>query len=260
MDLDAFIAPASSVVARGNMKADALRFGSIEATHVNSKLRLQARQVFFSDIKAETYGGSATADLSFELSGKNTAFKAEARLARIDMDHLLAAFQNARGMMTGTLEGELKLAGKIEHSLSPLAGIHGAGHVTVRNGQVPSLKLNENLMKLAHFNDLGPAKQDPSSFSSISTELSLANQRISNSKIDILGYGVNVQGSGSFSVTGSYGLDYHGVAEILAKQGFFANTIARLSGATVKDGRLSLPFHVGGTIQNPIFSKGKKAE
>ncbi len=26
--------------------------------------------------------------------------------------------------------------------------------MTVRNGQVPSLKLNANLMKLAHFNDL----------------------------------------------------------------------------------------------------------
>jgi hypothetical protein len=28
----------------------------------------------------------------------------------------------------------------------------------VRSGQVPNLKLNANLMKLAHFNDLGPAK------------------------------------------------------------------------------------------------------
>jgi hypothetical protein len=41
----------------------------------------------------------------------------------------------------------------------------------VRNGQVPSLKLNANLMKLAHFNDLGPAKSDPSSFNLITTDL-----------------------------------------------------------------------------------------
>jgi hypothetical protein len=105
--------------------------------------------------------------------------------------------------MTGTMEGELKLAGEIEHSLNPLARIHGGGHVRVRDGQVPSLKLNESLMKLAHFNDLGPAKHDPSSSSSISTNLSLANQQISSSDIDIVGYGVNVEGSGSLSVTGS---------------------------------------------------------
>ncbi len=260
VDFDAFIGSASSVVAQGEMKTDALRFGSIEATNVNCKLRLQARQIVFSNVRAETYGGSATGDLSFKLSGKNPSFNADARIRRIAMDHLLAAFRTARGKMTGTMEGDLRLAGEIEHTLRPLAGMHGTGHVTVRNGQVPSLKLNENLMKLAHFNDLGPAKQDPSSFSSISTDLSLSNQRISSSDIDIAGYGVNVEGSGSLSVTGSDRLDYRGVAEILAKQGFFTNTIARLSGATLKNGRLSFPFRVGGTIQNPIFSKGKKTD
>jgi len=260
VDFDAFIDAVSSVVAQGAMKADSLRFGSIEATNVNSKLRLQARQVFFSDARAETYGGSATGELFFNLSGKNPSFRAEARISRVDMEHLLAAFRNVRGKMTGTMEGELRLAGEIEHTLSPLAEMQGTGQVTVRNGQAPSLKLNENLMKLARYNDLGPAKQNPSSFSSITTDLRLANQRISSSKIDIVGYGVNAQCSGSLSVTGSDALDYQGVAEILAKQGFFTNTLARLSGATLKNSRLSFAFRVGGTIQNPIFSQKKKAD
>ena len=74
--------------------------------------------------------------------------------------------------MTGKMEGDVRE--KIAHSLRPLAGIRGGGHLTVRNGQVPSLKLNANLMKLAHFNDLGPAKNDPSSFNLITTDLELA--------------------------------------------------------------------------------------
>jgi hypothetical protein len=260
VDFDAFIGQTSSVVAQGTMKADTLRFGSITATNVNSRLRLQTRQVFFSDARAETYGGNATGEIFFNLSGKNPSFKADARISRIDMEHLLAAFRNVRGKMTGTMEGELKLAGEIEHTLSPMAGMQGTGQVTVRNGRAPSLKFNENLMKLARFNDLGPAKENPSSFSSISTDLRLANQRISSSKMDVVGYGVNAQCSGSLSVTGSDALDYRGVAEILAKQGFVTNTFARLSGATLKNGRLSFDFRVGGTIQNPIFSKGKKAD
>jgi hypothetical protein len=116
---------------------------------------------------------------------------------------LLAAFPNGGGRMTGKMEGDLKLAGEIEHTARPLAGIRGAGHVTVRNGQVPSLKLNANLMRLAHFNDLGPAKNDPSSFNLVTTDLELANQRISSKVIDIDGYGVDVDGSGSVSLSGS---------------------------------------------------------
>jgi uncharacterized protein involved in outer membrane biogenesis len=252
------INPASSSMdGEGSLKAGLLRFGAVEVRNLDSKLRLESRHVFFTDVKAGVYGGSAVGGLSFDLSKKNTSFKTNARLSGINLAQLLAAFPNGGGRMTGKMEGDVRLGGEIEHSLRPLAGIRGAGHLTVRNGQVPSLKLNANLMKLAHFNDLGPAKQDPSSFNLITTDLELADQRISSRVIDIDGYGVDVDGSGSVSVSGSDELNYRGLAEITTKESFFTNTIARLSGATLKDGKLQFPFRIGGTIDSPVFSKGK---
>jgi uncharacterized protein involved in outer membrane biogenesis len=242
---------------QGSLKAGLLRLGSVDVRSLESKLRLEARRVFFTDVKAEVYGGSAAGELSFDLSGKNASFKADARFSGINVAQLLAAFPNGGGKMTGKMEGDVKLAGEVEHSLRPLAGIHGGGRITVRNGQVPSLKLNANLMKLAHFNDLGPAKNDPSSFNVITTDLELANQRISSRVIDIDGYGVDVDGSGSLSVSGTDELNYRGLAEITTKESFLTNTVARLSGATLKDGKLQFPFRIGGTIDNPVFSKGK---
>ena len=258
VNLAGIIDPSSSSMdGQGRLKADFLRFGSVEARNLNSKLRLESRQVFFTDVKAEVYGGSAVGSLSFDLSAKNTSFKSNARLSGINVAQLLAAFPNGGGRMTGKMEGDLKLAGEIAHSLRPLAGMHGTGHLTVRNGQLPSLELNANLMKLAHFNDLGPAKDDPSSFKLITTDLELDNQRISSRLIDLDGYGVDVDGSGSVSVSGSDDLNYRGLAEITTKESFFTNTIARLSGATLKDGKLQFPFRIGGTIDSPTFSKGK---
>jgi uncharacterized protein involved in outer membrane biogenesis len=247
----------SSTDGQGSVKAGLLRFGSVEARNLESKLRLEARHVFFTEVKAEVYGGSAAGDLTFDLLGKNVTFKTDARLKGINVAQLLAAFPGGGGKMTGKMEGDVKLAGEILHSLRPLAGIRGAGHVTVRNGQVPSLKLNANLMKLAHFNDLGPAKNDPSAFNLITTDLELDNQRISSRLIDIDGYGVDVDGSGSVSVSGSDELNYRGLAEITTKESFFTNTVARLSGAALKDGKLQFPFRIAGTIDNPVFSKGK---
>jgi len=247
----------SSMDGQGNLKVGLLRFGAVEARNLESKLRLESRRVFFTDVKAEVYGGSAMGGLSFDLSKKDASFKTNARLNGINLAQLLAAFPNGGGKMTGKMEGDERLAGEIAHSLRPLAGIHGTGHLTVRNGQVPSLKLNANLMKLAHFNDLGPAKNDPSSFNLITTDLELAEQRISSRVIDIDGYGVDVDGSGSVSVSGSDELNYRGLAEITTKESFFTNTIARLSGATLKDGKLQFPFRIGGTIDSPVFSKGK---
>jgi uncharacterized protein involved in outer membrane biogenesis len=258
VNLAGIINPSSSSMnGQGNLKTGLLRFGAVEASHLDSQLRLEARRVFFTGVKAEIYAGSAAGDLTFDLSGKNMKFTTNARLSGINVARLLAAFPSGGGQMTGKMEGDVKLAGEIEHSLRPLSGMHGTGHVTVRNGQVPSLKLNANLMKLAHFNDLGPAKNDPSSFNLITTDLELADRRISSRAIDIDGYGVDVDGSGSLSVSGSNELNYRGLAEITTKEGFLTNTVARFSGASLVDGRLQFPFRIGGTIDSPIFSKGK---
>ena len=259
VNVDAIADPTSTTLdGQGTLKAGLLRFGSIEAKDLNSTIRLQARQVFFTDVKVETYGGNATGDLSIKLSGKNASFKTDVRMKGIDVAHLLTAFQSARGKMTGKMEGELKIAGEIEHSLHPLEGLHGSGHLTVHNGRVPSLNLNANLMKLAHYNDLGPAKNDPSSFNFVSTDLELDHERISSKVIDIDGYGVDLDGSGSVSLSGSDELNYQGVAEIVSQQGFVTNLFARLAGGTLKDGKLSFPFRIEGTIENPKFLKGTK--
>jgi uncharacterized protein involved in outer membrane biogenesis len=257
VNADAIADPASTTLdGQGTLQAGLLRFGSIEAKNLRSHIRLQARRVLFTDVKAQTYGGDTRGELSIKFSGKNPSFKTDTTLQRIDVAQLLGAFQNARGKMTGKMDGELKIAGEIGHSLHPLEGLHGSGHLTVRDGQVPSLKLNANLMKLAHYNNLGPAKDDPSSFNSVSTDLELDHERISSRVIDIDGYGVDVDGSGSVGISGSGELNYRGVAEI-SKQGFVTNLFARLAGGTLKDGKLSFPFHIGGTIDNPVFSKGE---
>ena len=258
VNLIGMINPSStSMDGQGGVKAGLLRFGAVEARNLESRLRLEARHVFFTDVKADVYGGSTEGDMTFDLSGKNVKFKSNARFKGMNVAQLLAAFPNGGGKMTGKMEGGLSLAGEIAHSLRPLAGMHGAGHVTVRNGKLPSIKLNANLMQLAHFNDLGPAKNDPSSFNLITTDLELDHERIASKVIDVDGYGVDVDGSGTVSVSGSDELNYRGLAEITTKESFITNTVARLSGATLKDGKLQFPFRITGTIDSPVFSKGK---
>jgi hypothetical protein len=58
---------------------------------------------------------------------ENASFKTDARMKRIDVAQLLSVFKNGRGKMTGKMDGELKIAGEIEHSLHPLERLHGIG-------------------------------------------------------------------------------------------------------------------------------------
>src|SRR5580693_467927 len=99
----------SSTDGQGTVKAGLLRFGAIEARNLESKLRLEARHVFFTDVQAGVYSGSAAGDLTFDLSGKNVSFKTEARLKGVNVAQLLAAFPNGGGKMTGKKIGDVKL-------------------------------------------------------------------------------------------------------------------------------------------------------
>jgi uncharacterized protein involved in outer membrane biogenesis len=258
VNVDAMIDPnASAMGGQGRVRAERLSFGAIDAKNVAFTLQLWAKQAFLADVKAEACGGRASGALFFDLTGKRPAFRMNAKFNGIDMVAVLQPFENGRGKMSGEMDGDLTLAGQILHTHRPLAGIHGNGHVTLRSGRVPSLALNENLTRLVKFNNQGPAKDNPASFSRISTDLELSNLRITSKTIDIDGYGVDVDAAGNVNVDGSDEIDYSGVARITTKQGFFTNTFARFAGATVTNGLISFPFKVNGTIGQPVFVKGK---
>jgi uncharacterized protein involved in outer membrane biogenesis len=254
VDFDAFTGPASSLVAEGDFKADSVRFGLILATNVKSHLRILTKQVLFSNFSVEAHGGHATGDFSFGLAGPNTTFSTNMQVNDVDMAYLVAQFSEGRGKMTGKMQGNLKVEGQIEHSPNPLERIHGSGRIMVRNGELPTLNQDKNMIKMTRFRDPGSASRAPSSFSSFAADMNLADRRMFSHQINVDFYGIDIQCSGSLGVTGGGGLDYRGVANVLNSQGFFTDMMARMSGAKLEKGKLSFPIRIEGTLQNPKFS------
>jgi uncharacterized protein involved in outer membrane biogenesis len=240
---------------RGTVRASHLSFGAVDTENLAAGLQLEPRKAFFTEIKADVFGGSAMGDLSFDLSGTKTAFRTQVHFTGLRMEHLLSAFENGRGKMTGRMEGDVTLSGLVEPTMRPLAGLRGKGHLTIRDGEAPTLQLNANLKKLVRFNNLGPAKENPSAFNKISTDLELDNLHVTGKNIDIDGYGVDIDGSGSISVDGFDEVNCQGTAQITAPQGFLTNTFARFAGGKLQNGRILFPFRIDGTVEKPTFSK-----
>jgi uncharacterized protein involved in outer membrane biogenesis len=242
------------LVAEGTLKIDSLHVMDLVVTNVNSKLRLFPKQVFFDDLDFKCYDGHAVGNLSFSLAGQNPHYNTDAKLSGVNVAKLLDALPDARGKMTGTLDGTVKLDGEVSHSPDPLAGIGGSGQMTVRNGRLPSLQLNKNLLDLARTAKMGPASGDPSAFSSIAMDFTIANSRISTTKATIVGNGVDLNGSGSIALAGGGSLDYQGVAKVAAGQNALTSILGGMAGATLAGGKMAFPFHLTGTLQNPKFT------
>ena len=239
--------------ASGTLTADSLRFGAFEVTSVKTRVRLFPREVFLDDLNFGLYKGQAAGGLSFDFSRANPAYKVAAKMTGVDVASLLNSFPDARGKMTGTMEGNIQLAGAVTNSPDPLAGANGTGQMNIRNGNLPSLDLNQNLMRLARFTQFGPAEGDPSSFSSIAADLNIADQRIRTKQLTIVGNGVDITAAGILALAGEGNLSYDGVANAVAGANPVSNLIANLSGATFANGKLTFPFTLAGTLENPNF-------
>ncbi len=247
--------PAGPAVAQGTIKADALHFGNVEVTKLKSKIRLFPKQVFVDDLDVSLYGGSAMGNLSLNFGGPHLLYTVDARLKGINVAEFLTAFPQAKGRMTGTLDGAAKLDGEVLNSSDPLAGISGAGQASIRNGKMPSLQLGSNLRALVKMANVGPANGDPSSFSSLSTDFRIADARLSNNKISLVGNGVDVDGSGSMTMAGQGTLNYQGDASLAAGDtNPLASVLGGFAGAKFANGKMTFPFSVGGTFADPKFS------
>jgi uncharacterized protein involved in outer membrane biogenesis len=247
--------PAGPAVAQGSLKVDALDFGNLSVTKVKSKIRLYPKQVFVDDLDMKLYSGDTTGNLSLNFGGPNLVYSVDAKLKGVNVEELLNTFPQAKGMMTGTLEGTAKLKGTVVKSPDPLAGIDGSGQASIRNGRMPSLELGSNLRTLAKAAGVGPANGDPSSFSSISADFQIANAQLSSNKIALVGNGVDVDGSGSMTMAGDGTLDYQGDASLaISGNNPLGSVLGGLAGAKMENGKLTFPFTVGGTFAKPKFS------
>jgi uncharacterized protein involved in outer membrane biogenesis len=242
------------LVAEGTLKMDSLLVMNLVVTNVKTKLRLFPKQVFFDGLDFKCYDGHVVGNLSFSLAGQNPHYNTDAKLDSVNVARLLDAFPDARGKMTGTLAGTVRLDGEVSHSADPLAGIRGSGQMTIRNGKLLCLQLEKNLLDLARLAKMGPAYGDPASFSSIAMDFTIANNRINATKATIVGNGVKVDGSGSLALAGEGSLDYQGVAKVAASQNALTSILGSISGATVANGKMTFPFNLAGTLQHPKFT------
>ena len=169
------------------------------------------------------------------------------------MAKLLAEFPDAKGMMTGKMDGNMVVAGEVVDSPDPLAGIRANGQARIRDGRLPTLQLSKNLLELSRLSEIGPGSGDPGAFSSISYDVHVAQSRITTNKVVVIGNGVDADGSGSLTLAGAGSLSYEGTARLAAKKNPLSEVLANMSGATFADGKLSFPFTIGGTLHNPLF-------
>lgn len=252
LDLKQWKGPSGPAPIAGTLHADKAQFGDIRLTNVKSGIEILPAQFTFHDFKAKTYRGEASGNFTFNFSKTKTRFDTDLKVSGVGINYLLKEFQSGTPAMTGMMQAQFKLAGTIEHTANPLAGIRGTGHFTIRNGEIAALKSSKSMEEMKRFRSSAAASKPVSAFSTFSGDVDLTREKLVNKQVGIDFYGIDVDGSGSLAEQ-SGRLNYKGTATIEQKQGFFIRTFAKMfKGAKSKSGKLVFPIVVSGTLANPV--------
>ncbi len=252
-DFNAFKADPNAKAA-GHLDADVAGFGDIHVKNLHSGILVSPVELMFKNFQAKTYRGRMTGNFTLNLAGKNPSFHSDLNVSGIGVPYLLGEFQKGPPAMTGMMQAKLTVGGEIVHTAHPLAGISGAGQFIVRNGEFPSLTHNKSMAEMKRFRNPSAAAKPISAFSQFAGDVELKNHRFTNRKIGFDFYGIDIAGGGTLNEANG-GLNYTGAATIEKKQGFFTNVFARMfKEAKEKQGRLTFPIRLVGTLSNPKFS------
>ncbi len=239
---------------QGKLTASTAGFGSIHTRDLSSDVQIMPLELVFKNFQTKTYRGKAHGDFIFNFQGKQTTFQAKVQVTGVGVPYLLAEFENGPPKMTGMLQAKLDVGGKIAHSSSPLGDMYGTGTLMVRQGDLPGLNQNPSMKQVKQFRSKDAAGKPPAAFSTFGVDMDLKNQRMYSKRVAVDFYGIDVDMSGSMSLTGGP-VRYQGTATIEKKQGFFFNTFARwFKGAKEQNGRLEFPIKLSGTLAHPEFT------
>jgi uncharacterized protein involved in outer membrane biogenesis len=239
------VAPSSRTV--GQLSIRVLGVSNLEATHVETSIKVSPTEIRLGDLHFEFYGGQGQGAIALSLRPPAPHYQAQIQLAGVNVANVLMQFPYARGQMTGTLNGHATFSG------TDGAGQEGEGVLIIRKGTWPKLKLQPTLLELLRLADLGSASANLARFSSISAQWRLAPGMVTVTKLHIVDQGAIVDSSGTVDLAQDGRLDFRGDLRMPARRNALSNLLAAATGGRFQGGSIDVPFVVSGTAKKPAL-------
>lgn len=256
----------SSLVAKGKIRAQRIRFAPYEATQGSAEIRVFTDRIEVWPVSMRLYGGAVGATARVDLRQVPERFSANIEVKQLSVEQLTAA-AGAKQKVTGTGELTLQVFGSLGDNL--MNSLTGNGNLAVNNGTLPGFDLGSlrTLAKVQKVLTFGAGSAEKfagtTPFNSITADLSLGGGRVSSQRVHV------DSPSGTVAMRGSMGLvdqtlDYDGNAVLMGGQtgtggnnpiGAITGILGQVTKQTV--GRVSVPFAVRGTLENPKIQPGR---
>jgi hypothetical protein len=252
----------SKLVAQGRLAAERIRKAPYTAGPLTADLRLFTDRTEIWPVTLRWADGAVQLTARTDRRQVPQRFSANVQMRDVNTGKILESSPEMRGKFAGTAEMDLQLVGSLGDQLA--RSLTGNGQFAIRNGRIMGFNLSGAAQSLANL--AGVSGDTP--FTLIGGDLNIRNQRITSQQIHMDSPRGTLDLRGSCGFDGS--MDYQGqmVAQIGGDAAQPSGSSARdiLSGviggairSRIGQGRVTVPFILRGTLQQPQLRPGRAA-
>lgn len=257
----------SELIAQGRVTADKVRYAPHEATGARVDVRIFTDRVEAWPVTMNFYDGTVNSSLRVDRRATPERFSGNIEVKNVNVGKVIGAMPDVKQKVTGTAEITLQVAGALGANL--MDSVSGNGNFAIRDGKLPGLNMSgtlQSLAKVQKFLTFGAGSAEAlageTPFKSIAGDIQIGGARVRSDRIHM------DSPSGTVDLRGSFGfdksLDYDGQAVLMGGQTGEAadnplGAITGILGSVTKQtiGRISVPFSVKGTFDNPKVGPGR---
>ena len=241
---------------------DKVIYEKISLTNFSSKVRMQRRVLYLSDLQFKMNQGDHAGTATVDFSGLQPKYLYNAKLRNLDANEFLTQSTSLKNMIYGKLSCDMELQGSGTNYDQITKNLVGAGKVNIGKGKITNFNMSEQIATLGKVTGMN-LNQSGTEFEDLGSDFTVRASRIFASNMRVKMTTMRLLGNGSF------GFDQTSDCRILAelaggtdRKGSDSIQLANLAaGVFFKNaqGNIVIPLQMTGVITNPKFTLDSQA-
>lgn len=246
---------------KGKLNIDSALIRKIDIKNMQADLSFENNKLQLSNLSLQTFNGTINGGATVDISRQEPAIVSELHLKNIDVNAVLSTLTSYKDTIYGILLSDLNVSASGDNAERIKSTMTGGGLLTLKDGKINTFSAINQFVNISNLPSDKFKKSSETRFKEIKTSAKIDKGRVYTKDLSLTSDDFNAKMDGSFGFDST--LDYRGEAtlskdtsdKIISSSQGGKYGLSEIGGI-LKDenGRIVVPFILGGTIKSPKFS------
>lgn len=253
---DATVNIGSTAISTANLPMALPLAKPVEVKNLQIAAEVKGREATLNNLSLQLFDGQVKGQAKVVTGSDAPPFTSSLTVQGVQLGPALDAVATTNLSFSGTAGADLSLHGRGFSMPDLTKALEGTGHVGVKDGKVEGVNLLQEALAILKVVGLSVGDPKATVFSTIETDLAIKQGILTVQRL--------LMDSHDFQATGGGTIGFDQRLNLAVRMNLSQDVSQKIAGLSpvaklaLKDGRLSLPLTIGGTVQQPIYGLDMK--